>query len=83
MRKVRRKNNPQTMLLGVQCENRKNPQQHKSTYTTHDIAQGSESGPASSHLIPQPLIGAGQTRLTRPADRSEQRRWSGGGGGGV
>ncbi len=74
------KNNPQTMLLGeYSVRTGKTPQQHKSTYTRHSH-RGNESGPASSHLIPQPLIGAGQTRLTRPADRSEQRRMVGGGG---
>ncbi len=88
MRKVRRKkNNSQTMLLGeYSVRTRKTPQQHKSTYTidTRHSHRGSESGPASSHLIPQPLI----RRWSDPLDqasgskRTEANGRGGGGGGG-
>ncbi len=65
----------------------KTPQQHKSTYTTytHTRHRGSESGPASSHLIPQPLI----RRWSDPLDqasgskRTEANGRGGGGGGNV
>ncbi len=62
---------------GVQCENRKNTsatQKH-----IHDIATG-EVNPAQQAAIwsRSHWSGAGQTRLTRPADRSEQRRMVGG-----
>ncbi len=64
---------------GVQCENRKNTsatQKH-----IHDITTG-EVNPAQQAAIwsRSHWYGAGQTRLTRPADRSEQRRMVGGGG---
>ncbi len=64
---------------GVQCENRKNTsatQKH-----IHDIATG-EVNPAQQAAFwsRSHWSGAGQTRLTRPADRSEQRRMVGGGG---
>ncbi len=64
---------------GVQCENRKNTsatQKH-----IHDIATG-EVNPAQQAGIwsRSHWSGAGQTRLTRPGDRSEQRRMVGGGG---
>ncbi len=59
------KNNPQTMLLGeYSVRTGKTSQQHKSTYTTRH--RGSESGPASSHLIPQPLI----RRWSDPLDQA-------------
>ncbi len=49
----------------------------------HDIATG-EVNPAQQAAIwsRSHWSGAGQTRLTRPADRSEQRWMVGGGGGG-
>ncbi len=75
------KNYPQTMLLGeYSVRTGKTPQQHKSTYT---IDTG-EVNPAQQAAIwsRSHWSGAGQTRLTRPADRSEQRRMVGGGGGG-
>ncbi len=54
----------------------KAPQQHKSTYTidTRHSYRGSESGPASSHPVPQPLIRRWSDPPDRPADQSEQRR---------
>ncbi len=74
------------MLLGeYSVRTGKTPQQHKSTYTiTHDIATG-EVNPAQQAAIwsRSHWSGAGQTRLTRPADRSEQRWMVGGGGGNV
>ncbi len=60
---------------GVQCENRKNTSATLK-HIHHDIATG-EVDPAQQAAI---WSGAGQTRLTRPADRSEQRRMVGGGG---
>ncbi len=81
MRKGRRKKlSPDYAPCGVQCENRKNTsatQKH-----IHDIATG-EVNPAQQAAIwsRSHWSGAGQTRLTRPADRSEQRRMVGGGGG--
>ncbi len=83
MRKGRRKKlSPDYAPWGVQCENRKNTsatQKH-----IHDIATG-EVNPAQQAAIwsRSHWSGAGQTRLTRPADRSEQRRMVGGGGGNV
>ncbi len=80
MRKGRRKKlSPDYAPWGVQCENRKNTsatQKH-----IHDIATG-EVNPAQQAAIwsRSHWSGAGQTRLTRPADRSEQRRMFGGGG---
>ncbi len=80
MRKGRRKKlSPDYAPWGVQCENRKNTsatQKH-----IHDIATG-EVNPAQQAAIwsRSHWSGAGQTRLTRPADRSEQRRmvrWGG------
>ncbi len=70
------------MLLGEYSENRKNTsatQKH-----IHDIATG-EVNPAQQAAIwsRSHWSSAGQTRLTRPADRSEQRRMVGGGGGGA
>ncbi len=60
------KNNPQTMLLGeYSVRTGKTPQQHKSTITRQSH-RGSESGPASSHLIPQPLI----RRWSDPLDQA-------------
>ncbi len=82
MRKGRRKKlSPDYAPWGVQCENRKNTsatQKH-----IHDIATG-EVNPAQQAAIwsRSHWSGAGQTRLTRPADRSEQRWMVGGGGGG-
>ncbi len=79
MRKVRRKKLlPDYAPWGVQCENRKNTsatQKH-----IHDKATG-EVNPAQQAAIwsRSHWSGAGQTRLTRPADRSEQRRMVGGG----
>ncbi len=70
------KNSPQTMLLGeYSVRTGKTPQQHKSTYTidTHSH-RGSESGPASSHPVPQPLIRRWSDPPDRPADPSERRR---------
>ncbi len=63
---------------GVQCENRKNTsatQKH-----IHDIATG-KVNPAQQAAIwsRSHWSGAGQTRLTRPVDRSEQSRMVGGG----
>ncbi len=81
MRKGRRKKlSPDYAPWGVQCENRKNTsatQKH-----IHDITTG-EVNPAQQAAIwsRSHWSGAGQTRLTRPADRSEQRRMVGGGGG--
>ncbi len=75
------------MLLGeYSVRTGKTPQQHKSTYTidTRHSHRGSESGPASSHLIPQPLI----RRWSDPLDqasgskRTEANGRGGGGGGG-
>ncbi len=83
MRKVRRKKLPPDYATwGVQCENRKNTsatQKH-----IHDKATG-EVNPAQQAAIwsRSHWSGAGQTHLTRPADRSEQRRMVGGGGGNV
>ncbi len=83
MRKGRRKKlSPDYAPWGVQCENRKNTsatQKH-----IHDIATG-EVNPAQQAAIwsRSHWSGAGQTRLTRPADRSEQRRMVEGGGGNV
>ncbi len=80
MRKGRRKKlSPDYAPWGVQCENRKNTsatQKH-----IHDIATG-EVNPAQQAAIwsRSHWSGAGQTRLTRPADRSEQRRMVEGGG---
>ncbi len=81
MRKGRRKKlSPDYAPWGVQCENRKNTsatQKH-----IHDIATGEgESGPASSHLIPQPLI----RRWSDPLDQasgSKRTEANGRGGGG-
>ncbi len=74
-----KKLSPDYAPWGVQCENRKNTsatQKH-----IHDIATG-EVNPAQQAAIwsRSHWSGAGQTRLTRPADRSEQRRMVGGGG---
>ncbi len=69
------------MLLGeYSVRTGKTPQQHKSTYTTYTTG---EVNPAQQAAIwsRSHWSGAGQTRLTRPADRSEQRRMVGGGGG--
>ncbi len=82
MRKVRRKNNPQTMLLGeYSVRTGKTAQQHKSTYTidTRHSHRGSESGPASSHPVPQPLIRRWSDPLDRLAVQSKRRRVVGGG----
>ncbi len=59
----------------------KTPQQHKSTYTinTQLCHRGSESGPASSHPVPQPLIRRWSEPLDRLAVQSERRRVVGGG----
>ncbi len=74
MRKVRRKkNNPQTMLLGEYSERTGKTPQHKSTYTM-TRHRGSESGPASSHPVPQPLIRCWSDPLDRLAVQSERRR---------
>ncbi len=83
MRKVRRKKkNIQTMLLGeYSVRTEKTPQQHKSTYTidTRHSHRGSESGPASSNPVPQPLIRCWSDPLDRLAVQSERRRVVGGG----
>ncbi len=81
MRKGRRKKlSPDYAPWGVQCENRKKHLSNTKAHTRHSH-RGSESGPASSHLIPQPLI----RRWSDPLDQasgSKQNRgeWSGGGG---
>ncbi len=73
------------MLLGeYSVRTGKTPQQHKSTYTidTRQSHRGSESGPASSHLIPQPLI----RRWSDPLDQasgSKRTEANGRGGGNV
>ncbi len=78
------KNNTQTMLLGeYSVRTGKTPQQHKSTYTidTRQSHRGSESGPASSHLIPQPLIRCWSDPLDQ-ASGSKRTEVNGRGGGG-
>ncbi len=59
----------------------KTPQQHKSIYTidTRHSHRGSESGPASSHPVPQPQIRRWSDPLDRLAVQSERRRVVGGG----
>ncbi len=84
MRKGRRKKlSPDYAPWGVQCENRKKHLSNTKAHTRHSH-RGSESGPASSHLIPQPLI----RRWSDPLDqasgskRTEANGRGGGGGGG-
>ncbi len=70
------------MLLGeYSVRTGKTPQQHKSTYSidTRHSHRGSESGPASSHPVPQPLIQRWSDPLDRLAVQSERRRVVGGG----
>ncbi len=70
------------MLLGeYSVRTEKTPRQHKSTYTidTRHSHRGSESGPASSHPVPQPLIRRWSDPLDRLAVQSERRRVVGGG----
>ncbi len=65
------------MLLGeYSVRTGKTPQQHKSTYTidTRHSHRGSESGPASSHAVPHPLIRRWSDPLDRLAVQSKQRR---------
>ncbi len=64
------------MLLGeYSVRTGKTPQQHKSTYTinTRHSHRGSESGPASSHLVPQPLI----RRWSDRRFKANGGKWSG------
>ncbi len=82
MRKVRKKITPRLCSLGSTVwEQEKTPQQHKSTYTidTRHSHRGSESGPASSHPVPQPLIQRWSDPLDRLAVQSERRQVVGGG----
>ncbi len=79
------KNYPQTMLLGeYSVRTGKTPQCMCNTKAhTRQSHRGSESGPASSHLIPQPLI----RRWSDPLDQASgskrtEANGRGGGGGG-
>ncbi len=67
------------MLLGeYSVRTGKTPQQHKKAHTRHSH-RGSESGPASSHPVPQPLIRHWSDPLDRLVVQSERRRVVGGG----
>ncbi len=79
MRKVRRKKiTPSLCSLGSTVWEQEKHLSNTKAHTRHSH-RGSESGPASSHPVPQPLIRRWSDPLDRLAVQSERRRVVGGG----
>ncbi len=74
MRKVRRKKiTPRLCSLGSTVWEQEKHLSNTKAHTRHSH-RGSESGPANSHPVPQPLIRRWSDPPDRPADQSERRR---------